>query len=162
MPDVKEDLVTYLRGNFDDTAPSVPWTNDEDIAHADYDGHRDYPQVAIVSRDPVVPGGGNTGATGIDAGGGGPIQDVVYLVQVDCWGGPDDETVYAEADVHPDTVAVELAEEVAETCRVGEDGAPAGYEWLMADPPQEADDVEESPAHHREIVQVRMKWTYTP
>jgi len=94
MPDVKADLVAFLRSNFDDTAPSVSWTSSEDIVHADYDGQRDYPQVAIVSRDPVVPGGGQTNATGIDAGGNGPVQDVIYLVLVDCWGGPEDDDSY--------------------------------------------------------------------
>lgn len=174
MPDVKDDLRTFLRDNFDDTAVSVPFTNDDDIVFADYDGAREYPQVAIVSRDPVVTGGGQTGATGIDPSGAGPVQDVVYLVQVDCWGGPEDEQVYQDTGygngyslayasvTHADTVAVQLAEEVAATCRVGSDGAPDGYEWLMADPPQEADDTEESPTHHREIVTVRMKVTYTP
>jgi hypothetical protein len=57
-------------------------------------------------------------------------------------------------------VANELGEEVAETCRVGVDGAPAGYEWMFADPPAEGDDTEESPTVHREIVTVRMKVTY--
>jgi hypothetical protein len=162
MPDVKDDLVTFLRSNFDDTAPSVDWTNDDDIVFADYDGARSYPEVAVVSRDPIVPGGGTTGATGIDAGGGGPVQDVVYLVLVDCWGGPHDADAYSGSATDPDSVAVELAEEVASTCRQGSDGAPSGYEWIMADPPQEADDIEENPTHHREQVQVRMKWTYTP
>lgn len=162
MPDVKADLVDFLRDNVDPSAVSVPWTNADDVVFADYDGDRDYPQAAVVSRDPVVTGGGQTGATGIDPGGDGPIQDVVYLVQVDCWGGPEDDPVYSGSGTHPDIVAVELAEVVAETCRVGSDGAPAGYEWIMADPPTEADDVEEDPTHHREIVQVRMKVTYTP
>lgn len=162
MPDVKADLVSYLRSNFNAGAVSVSWTNSDDIVHADYDGARDYPQAAIVSRDPIVQGGGTTGVTGIDPGGGGPIQDVVYLVQVDCWGGPEDDPVYTGSGTHPDAVAVEIAEEVAETCRVGDENAPTGYNWLMADPPEEADDTDENPTHHREIVQVRMKYTYGP
>jgi len=163
MPDVKDDLVTFLQNNVNSGAISVPFTNADDIVFADYDGARSYPQVAVVSRDPIVNGGGATGVTGIDPGGGGPIQDVVYLVQVDCWGGPEDDDVYqANPSEHPDAVAVELAEEVAETCRVGDENAPAGYNWLMADPPEEADDVEQNPTEHREIVQVRMKWTYGP
>lgn len=162
MPDVKADLLTFLRSNFDDTAVSVPWTNSDDIVHADYEGSRDYPKVAIVSRDPITPSAGSTGASGIDASGAGPIQDVIYLVQVDCWGGPEDDDTYQGNSADPDSVAVDLAEEVAATCRIGTDGAPSGYEWMMADPPQEADDTEESPTHHREIVTVRMKVTYTP
>lgn len=162
MPDVKDDLVTFLRNNFDDTQVSVPFTNSADIVFADYDGSRDYPQIAVVSRDPIVNGGGATGVTGIDPGGGGPIQDVVYLVQVDCWGGPEDDDVYQNNGSHPDIVAVELAEEVANVCRIGDDGAPSGYNWIMADPPEEADDVEQNPTEHREIVQVRLKYTYGP
>jgi len=160
MPDAKDDLIEFLRATFDASAVSVPWTNDEAIVFADYDGHRNYPQVAVVSRDPVTPGGGNTGITGLDPGDGVGIQDVIYLVLVDCWGGPEDDGTYQDHGSHPDAVAVELAEEVAATCRVGAEGAPAGYEWLWADPPQEADDTEENPTHHREQVTVRMKVTY--
>lgn len=162
MVDPKDDLVSHLRGNFNSGAVSVSFTNSDDIVHADYDGDRDFPEVAVVSKDPVVPGGGQTQATGIDASGAGAIQDVIYLVQVDCWGGPHDADIYASEGSDPDTVAVELGEEVAATCRVGSDGAPSGYEWMFAEPPQEADDVEESPTKHREIVTVRMKVTYTP
>jgi len=161
MVDPKGDLVEYLRDNVDGSAASVPFTNADDIVFADYDGGAGpFPQVAVVSKDPVVPGGGQTQATGSDPSGGGPIQDVIYLVQVDCWGGPDDAQVYADHGSHPDVVANELGEEVAATCRVGSDGAPAGYEWLFAEPPQESDDTEQSPTEHREIVTVRMKVTY--
>lgn len=162
MPDVKGDLVDYLRANVDGSAISVPWTNADDIVFANYDGGRDYPQVAVVSKDFVVPGGGQTAATGIDAGGAGPVQDRVWLVLVDCWGGPDDEQVYEDNGVHPDAVASKLGEEVFQTCFQGSDGAPDGYEWITADPPQESDDVEESPTHHREQVTVRLKETHTP
>lgn len=163
MVDPKGDLVDFLRANVDGSAASVPFTNADDIVFADYDsGAGPFPQVAVVSKDPVVPGGGQTGATGIDPSGAGPIQDVVYLVQVDCWGGPDDATVYEDNGSHPDVVATELGEEVAETCRAGSDGAPDGYEWIFADPPAEGDDTEESPTEHRDIVTVRMKVTYTP
>lgn len=163
MVDPKDDLRTFLRSNFDDSVVSVPFANADDIVFADYDGGvGPYPQVAIVSKDPVVPGGGQTQATGIDPSGAGAIQDVIYLVQVDCWGGPDDATVYATNGSHPDIVANEIAEEVAATCRVGSDGAPSGYEWVYAEPPTEADDVDASPTEHREIVTVRMKVTYTP
>jgi len=162
MPDAKDDLVSFLRSNFDDTAPSVPWTNSDDIVHADYDGSRDYPQIAVVSSDFIVPGGGQTQATGMDAGGAGPIQDRIYLIQTDCWGGPDTESVYNQQNTHPDVVATELADEVFSTCFQGTDASPSGYEWITADPPEEADDVEETPTHHRQIVNVRLKWTYTP
>lgn len=162
MVDPKDDLVSFLRGNVDGTAFSVPFDNTSDIVHADYEGTRSYPEIAVVSKDVVVSGGGQTGATGIDPTGAGAIQDAIYLVQVDCWGGPEDDDVYADHGSHPDTVANELGEETASTCRVGADGAPAGYEWMFADPPFETDDVESSPTHHRERVQVRMKVTYTP
>lgn len=163
MPDVKDDLVTFLRNNVDPSVVSVSFTNADDIVFADYDDQRSYPQVAVVSRDPVVPGGGQTGVTGIDPGGGGSIQDVVELVQVDCWGGPRDESPYEGTSNDPDTVANELGEEVHSTCfDATPSEAPAGYEWISADPPFEGDDTEENPTHHREIVQVRMKWTKTP
>jgi hypothetical protein len=163
MVDPKDDLVTHLRNNVDPSVVSVPFTNADDIVFADYDGGAGpYPQIAVVSKDPIVPGGGQTQATGIDAGGGGGIQDTIYLVRVDCWGGPADADVYANHGSNPDTVANELGEEVAKTCRVGTAGAPSGYEWMFAEPPTEADDVEESPTEHRDQVTVRMKVTYTP
>jgi len=163
MVDPKADLVDHLRANVDPNAVPVPFTNADDVVFADYDGDLGpFPQVAVVSKDPVVPGGGQTQATGIDPSGAGPIQDVVYLVQVDCWGGPVDADVYANHGSDPDSVANDLAEEVAATCRVGSDGAPAGYEWLFADPPREADDTEASPTKHRDIVTARLKVTYTP
>jgi hypothetical protein len=162
MPDIKDDLVSFLRSNFDPSAISVAFTNSDGIVHADYDGGRDYPQVAVVSADAVVAGGGQTAATGMDAGGGGPIQDRIYLVQMDCWGGVEDEAPYEGSNEHPDAVASELGDEVFDVCFQGTDGSPSGYEWITADPPSEADDTEENPTHHREIVNVRLKWTYTP
>lgn len=162
MPDAKADLVDHLRANFDSGVVSVPFTNSDDIVFADYDGARDYPEVAVVSKDAITPGGGQTGATGIDPTGAGAIQDTIYLVQVDCWGGPDDAQTYQDNGSHPDIVAQELGEEVAKTCRVGSDGAPSGYEWMFCQPPYEADNTDASPTSHREIVEVRMKTTYTP
>lgn len=161
MVDPKKDLRDYLRSNFDATNVSVSFTPSDDVVISDDDGPRNYPQVAVVSKDPVVPGGGQTQATGIDPGSGGAIQDVVYLVQIDCWGGPEDGAPYAGTNDHPDAVANELGEE---THRVlfGADpaDAPADYEWISAEPPSEADDSEESPTHHREIVIARAKTTY--
>lgn len=162
MVDPKDDLRTFLRNNFTSGAISVTFTNSDDIVFADYDGNQEYPEVAVVSKDTVVPGGGQTQATGIDPGGGGPIQDVIYLLQVDCWGGPEDADIYQDEGSHADTVANELGEEVASTCRIGTAGAPAGYEWMFAEPPFESDDTKASPTKHREIVTVRMKVTYTP
>lgn len=162
MVDPKDDLVEFLRANVDGTTFSVPFDNASDIVHADYEGSRDYPEIAVVSKDSITPGGGQTGASGIDPSGAGAIQDTIYLVQVDCWGGKEDEAPYPDYDTHPDIVANELGEEAASVCRAGSDGAPAGYEWMFCQPPYEADDTDESPTSHREIVEVRMKVTYMP
>lgn len=163
MVDPKDDLLTYLRSEVNSDAFSVPFTNSDDIVFADYDGGAGpYPQIAVVSKDSITPRGGTTGATGIDPGGGGPIQDVIYLVQVDCWGGPSTDDTYSTHGSDPDTVANELAEEVASVCRTGTTNPPSGYEWMYCDPPMEADDTETSRTKHREIVTVRMKTTYTP
>jgi hypothetical protein len=159
--DPKGDLRDFLQTNLDTSEMSVPMNATEDIVFADYDGGPGpYPNAAIVSKDAVVPGGGQTGATGIDPQDGSPIQDTIYTVQVDCWGGPDDAKVYTDHGSHPDVVANELGEAVADACRVGHEGAPDGYEWLFAAPPYEADDTEESPTNHREIVVARLKVTY--
>lgn len=157
--DPKADLRDFLEPLASDWDTSIDIDAD-DVVVSDSRGDRTYPQVSIVSADSIVAGGGNTAATGIDPGGGGPIQDAIYLVQVDCWGGPADASVYAGTDTHPDVVARELGEAVAEACRVGADGAPAGYEWIMAEPPFESDDTDPAWPVHREIVTVRMKVTY--
>lgn len=160
--DPKADLRDFVESNFDDTVPSVPFDRVDDVQIANYDVGPDWPEIAIVSADPVVPGGGQTGATGIDPSGAGPIQDVVYRILVDCWGGPRDAQVYQDHGSDPDTVAVELSQELAATCRVGSDGSPSGYEWIFADPPRDANDVEAEPTEHRQQVPVRLKTTYTP
>jgi hypothetical protein len=160
MVDPKKDLRDFLRSNLNTGAVPVPMSTD-DIVVGDPDGNRTYPQAAVTTKDPIVPGGGETQATGIDpASGGGPIQDVVYLVQVDCWGGPHDADVYATHGSNPDRVANDLGEEVATTCRVGVSGAPTDYEWLFTGPPTEADDTDENPVSHREVVTVRLKATF--
>lgn len=162
MVDPKDDLVEFLRTNVDGSTFSVPFDKQSDIVHADYEGSREYPEIAVVSKDSITPGGGQTGATGVDPTGAGAIQDTIYLIQVDCWGGTEDTPVYSDYDSHPDAVSVELGEEVARVCRVGTSGAPSGYEWMFCHPPYEADDTDASPTSHREIVEVRMKVTYVP
>jgi hypothetical protein len=117
--DIKSDLVAFLRTHFDESEIPVTFeagdpadpTTVEGVRFAAYDGANDYPQVAIVSEDPVVPGGGQTQMTGIDAGGKGGIQDVVTSVQIDCWGGPHDADIYQSEGAHPDVVANALARE---------------------------------------------------
>lgn len=163
MADPKEDLLNFLRSNFTPGNVSVSFTNADDIVHADYDGGAGpFPQVAIVSRDNSIVGGGETGVTAIDVANDGPVQTVIESIQVDCWGGPRDADIYDSEGSDPDTVANELAEEVASVCRVGTDGVPSGYGWMMAEPPFEADDTEEDPTEHREIVIVRMGHGYGP
>jgi hypothetical protein len=163
MIDVSEDLVEFLRSRVDGGVVSVAFDPASDIDHADYDGANHYPQVAVVSEDPQVPGGGRTKFTGMDGGGAGPIQDVVVSVLVDCWGGPHDDDTYRGGDVHPDVVAAELATEVWETClNAAVTGAPAGYEWIGAEPPQDADDTTRDSVHYRQQVVARLKHTYTP
>ena len=118
--DIKSDLVAFLREHFNESEIPVTFeagdpadpTTVEGVRFADYDGaNNDFPQVAIVSEDSVVPGGGQTQMTGIDAGGGGGIQDVVTSVQIDCWGGPHDADIYQSEGAHPDVVANALARE---------------------------------------------------
>jgi hypothetical protein len=160
MVDPKKDLRDYLRNNLNTGALTVPMST-SDIVIGDPDGSRTYPQAAVTTKDPIVPGGGETQATGINpAKGSAPIQDVVYTVQVDCWGGPHDADVYANHGSNPDRVANDLGEEVAATCRVGQSGSPANYEWLFAGPPQEADDTDHNPTSHREVVTARLKVTF--
>jgi hypothetical protein len=162
MEDVSDDLVSFLRSRFNTSVVSVSFTT-TDIDHADYDGPNAYPQIAVVSEDPVVPGGGQTQFTGIDGGGGGPIQDVVVSVLVDCWGGPEDADAYQGVDVHPDLVATELATEVWRRClNASTDNPPDGYEWISAEPPRDADDTERNTVHYRQQVVCRLKYTWTP
>lgn len=187
--DIKADLVAFLREHFDDSAISVPFdagdpgdpTTVEGVRFADYDGANDYPQVAIVSEDPVVAGGGQSQYSGIDAGGRGGIQDVVTSVQIDCWGGPHDADIYQQdlgygssygtfysgGPTHPDSVANELARETHRVLFEADEAdagppVPDGYEWVNAEPPVESNDFERSPTHYRRFVIARTKHTERP
>lgn len=163
MVDPKEGLRDFLRTNLTPGNISVTFTNADDIVIANYDGGAGpYPKVAVVSKDSIILGGGETGVTAIDQANDGPVQRVTYRLQVDCWGGPEDADIYQSEGSHADTVANELGEEVHATCRVGSDGAPSGYGWMMAEPPFENDDTEEHPTEHRETVIVRMGLNYGP
>lgn len=170
MVDPKDDLVAHLRAELDTSGISVTFqpgpsgdTQAEgDVQHADYQGAREYPVVVVATKDSTPVDGGQTGVTAIDTATGGPVQSVIYTIQVDCWGGPRTASIYSSEGSDPDTVAGELGEAVAAACRVGEDGVPDGYGWMMAEPPSEADDTQESPVVHREIVVVRMGRDYGP
>lgn len=160
--DPADDLVTFLRNRVDTSVASVP-VDTTDIGHADYEGPNDYPQIAVVSEDPAVPGGGETAFTGMDGGGGGPIQDVVVSIPVDCWGGPVDDDAYQGNDADPDSVAAELAAEVHVTClEASTVDPPPGYEWISADPPRGADDLDRPSTHYRQQVIARLKYTIAP
>lgn len=166
-----EDLIEFLRAQIDpanisitfDPGPANDPDSEGDVWYPDYDGGIDYPLVAPVSNDPVVPGGGETGFTGMQSD-GGPIQDTIETLQVDCWGGPEDSAIYEGVNSHPDDVAGELASEVWSVClEAAADASPSGYEWIGADPPQMADDVSTfEMTHYKDIVIVRMKRTKVP
>ena len=159
MPDdPTDDLVSLLRSNFDATAISVGFTPADDIDHANYSGANDYPQVAIVSNDPVIPGGGQTGYTTIAGDGSGPNQDTIATILVDCWGGPEDDGIYQGTPEHPDAVAAELAAEVVDTCHEQATTPPPGYDWLGARPLGDADDTDRGPTHYREQVECLLRF----
>jgi hypothetical protein len=173
--DIKSDLIAHLREYIDETVVDVPFdagdpsdpTAEGDVRFADYDGSNDYPQVAIVSEDAVVPGGGQTQYSAMDAGGSGGIQDIVTSVQIDCWGGPHDDDVYQEHGSHPDVVANALGRAVHDVLFNSDESSegppvPDGYEWLNAEPPTESNDTERTPTHYRRVVVARLKYTKRP
>lgn len=165
--DIKQDVIEFLRANIDTSAISVSFSASDDIGFAQYDDVDQDVYVTPVSEDPVVPGGGQTGYSGIDAGGRGGIADVVVSVQIDCWAGDRDADVYQTADSHPDIVANELSQEVYRVLFDADESSsgpavPSGYEWVNAEPPTDADDVEESPTKYRDTVLARLKYTQTP
>jgi hypothetical protein len=165
--DIKADLIEFLRSHVGDAAISVAFTPDDDIGFEQYDDADQDIYVTASSEDPAVPAGGQTQYSGVDPGGAGGIQDVVTSLQIDCWGGDIDADAYAGVDSHPDIVANELAREVHRVLfEAGESGSgpptPSGYEWINAEPPREANDVERSPTKYRRIVIARTKHTETP
>jgi len=173
--DIKSDLIAHLREYINETVVPVPFDAGDpsdpaatgDIRFADYDGANDYPQVAIVSEDGVVPGGGQTGYSGMDAGGKGGIQDTVTSVQIDCWGGPHDDGVYQEHGSHPDVVANALGRAVHDVLFNSDESdegppVPDGYEWINAEPPDENNDTDRSPTHYRRVVIGLLKHTERP
>jgi hypothetical protein len=160
--DPSDDLVSFLRSNVNTGNISVPFTSADDIDHADPDGPRSFPKIAISAADASPVEGGQTGFSGIDPGGNGPIQDVIVSIQVDCWAGPETVSAYQTNSVHPDHVAAEMSTEVHTSCLdAAADNAPSGYHWIAADPPRDADDTEVSETEYRDIVIVRLKYTET-
>lgn len=156
--DVSEDLVAFLRSRLDVDDIPVAFDVDDDIGLGKYNASVAQPFVTPVSEDPVVPGGGQTGYTALGAD--GPLQDQVWLVLVDCWGGAVDASIYQDEDAHPDGVANVLGQLVARACReAAAAGAPDGYEWVNADPPQTANDDQRDPTHYRRQVTCRLKTT---
>lgn len=174
--DIKADLVAFLREHFDETEIPVTFdagnhtdpTASGDVRFADYDGGAGpYPNVSILSEDAVVPGGGQTQYSGVDAGGKGGIQDVVTSVQIDCWGGPQDADIYQSEGSHPDVVANALGRETHRVLFEADESnegppVPDGYEWVNAEQPVENNDLERSPTHYRRFVIARIKHTERP
>jgi hypothetical protein len=165
--DIKKDLIDFLRSEVNSSAFSVPFTNSDSIGFEAYDDADEAVYITPVSEDPAVPGGGQTQYTGIDPSGDGGIADVVVSVQIDCWGGDRDDQIHADNDTHPDVVANELSQEIYRVLFEANDaaagpGVPADYDWINAEPPREADDLEQSPTKYRDIVVARMKYTKTP
>lgn len=159
--DPKAAVRDFLQSNMDGSAISVTFTPSDDVTIADYDVGPSYPSVAVVSADPVTIDGGDTGATAIDPSGAGPVQDVVTLVQVDCWGGPRDADIYQSEGSDPDTVAQELGTEVADECQAAAaTSQPSGYRWIYADRPSDGNDTEDAPTEYRRIVTVRLGSQY--
>jgi hypothetical protein len=161
--DPKADLRDWLRPRFDDSAISVPFTASSDLDIANYDAGPAWPSIAIVSSDPVPLGGGPMDMTGIDPSGAGAIQDVVYRILVDCWGGPHNADVYQTNGSDADTVAEELGREVHDKAWATPDNAPADYNGAVSStPPRDANDVEATPTEYRRQVTVYLKATRTP
>jgi hypothetical protein len=158
--DPADDLVSFLQSNINASNISVSFTPSDDVKHANYEGSNDYPQIAIVSNDPVVPGGGETGFTAIRSG-NGPVQDSIEALLVDCWGGSPDDGTYQDNSDDPDATAAELRAEVVDTCNSNATNPPRGYQWMSGTNQGDADDTDRSPTHYREQVLVRMKQTKT-
>ena len=165
--DVKQDLIEFLRTHIDESVVAVSFTASEDIGFGAYDDVDQDVYITPASADSVVPGGGQTQYSGIDPSGAGGVADVVVSLQLDCWGGDRESPVYDGVDSHPDIVANALSQEVYDLLFDADDGAdgppvPDGYDWVNAEPPTEADDVEQSPTKYRDIVVARMKYTKQP
>lgn len=159
--DTTDDLLTFLRNNFNTANISVTFST-SDIEHANYEDGPSYPSAAIVSEDPVVPGGGPLDVTGMDGSGGGAIQDVITSVLVDCWGGTHETQIYHDEGSNPDVVAKEIANEVHRVCFEATPlEAPAGYEQISAAPPQSAHDTQASPTVRRYQTVCYLKYTNT-
>lgn len=157
--DVKEAVRDFLRTHVDSSNIPVSWTNSDDIVVANYDVGPDYPEVSVVSDDPVVLGGGTTQFTAIEPTGGSPVQEVYSLVQVDCWGGTVTTEANLTADVHPDETANEIGQEV---WNVVNDNAVniSGYDWISASPPTDDSDTSgDGETEYRRIVSVRLGYT---
>ena len=158
MTGVSSDLVKFLREQADFDDVDVAFNPSEHVHQSNPDGNRRYPSVVTVSEDFVVPGGGSSQFTAMSDG--KALQDRVWLILVDCWGGPVTAKVYEGVDSHPDDVADALSNAVSDACiDASAVSPPTGYEWVSADPPQTANDEERKRTHYRRQVTCRMKTT---
>jgi len=158
MPtDPTADLVSFLQNNVNGGEISVSFTPGSDVGFANYEGANDYPQIAVVTNDPVIPGGGQTGYTSINPDGSGPNQASIHTILVDCWGGPEDDAAYQGGSTHPDLIAAELADEVRRVCHANATSPPSGYDWLGARRLGDTDDTDRSPTHYREQVECLLR-----
>jgi len=159
MPtDPNDDLVSFLQSNVNGGNISVSFTPSDDIGHANYEGANSYPQIAVVTNDPVIPGGGQTGYTSISSDGSGPNQATIATILVDCWGGPEDDDTYQRGSDHPADIAAELAEEVRRACHASATNPPSGYDWLGARRRGDAHDTDRNPTHYREQVECLLRY----
>lgn len=165
MSDPKTALRDFLQGanGVNASALSEPFDTATDIQLANYEPGPDYPEIAVVTADPTVPNGGEMDVTAMDPGGGGAIQDVVYSVVVDCWAGTEATAGDLGWQTHPDAFAVELAEEVHQSClSVDQPAVPDGYQQLSAAPPRDAHDTEGAQTEYRQQVICYLKTTHGP
>lgn len=147
------DLRDFLQGSngIDTSTLSFSFSTSDDVVVSDPEGGPSYPEAAVASKDPTIPGGPATRFTGYDPSGAGPIQESIVSLQVDCWGGTEEDGTIQTDDVHPATAAEELAEAVWQACfDANAASPPSGYEWVAADRPFQNHDTTESPPAYRE------------
>lgn len=156
-PDEAADLVAWLRGRLDWTAIDAdPAALDVDFPN--YEGGVDTPGIRVSTPETDTLRGGATGYSGMSPGGEGPTQDLRTTLQVDAWGGTENDGDVLES--HPDVVATQLRSEVWRV--VLEDPAPEGYQYLSVLDTSTGHDTDADPVEYRQILFVALGYSLRP
>jgi hypothetical protein len=156
IPDIKLTVRDLIRNSWN--ASGLPTAvTDDDIHTGWYDAGKGAPQISVTNDEESPFGGGETGYSGIDAGGGGGVQSRSGTVLVTAWAGSAEDYDATGAD---ELQAAEMAAELERI--VGRNQSPGALISLAVGSRTRLVDQDASPVEHAIQFQFRFTWRKTP